>query len=93
MVQSFWQRTHNYLQAWLVRFVVMRLSRSYITDFTAKTGQHIRSHEQGRTAASAVMASLDWALEYPFPLPPKVQVSFCFPKKTLNSELHAATIL
>ena len=68
----------------------MRLSRSYITDFTAKTGQHIRSHEQGRTAASAAVASVDWALEYPFPVPPNVQVSSCLES---DSVLHAAIIL
>lgn len=74
LVQTFLQRTHNYLQAWLMRLFVMRLSKSYIRQFVAQTGQHMRSLETGRSAASAVVASVDWSVEYPFPLPPKIQV-------------------
>lgn len=57
-----------------MRLFVMRLSKSYIRQFVAQTGQHMRSLETGRSAASAVVASVDWSVEYPFPLPPKVQV-------------------
>lgn len=81
---TFLQRTHNYLQAWLMRLFVMRLSKSYIRQFVAQTGQHMRSLETGRSAASAVVASVDWSVEYPFPLPPKVQEI----PRTICSSLH-----
>ncbi len=64
----------NYLQAWLVRVLVMRVSDDHTRRFCIKTGQRIRSFEQGTTGAAAVIVSADWALEHPFPMPPKVQV-------------------
>ena len=84
-MQSLRQRTHNYLQAWLVRLFVNRLSNSYIKTFIAKTGQPIRSYARGRTSAVAVIASVDWAVEYPFPVPPKVQVSLSASKQTQSN--------
>ncbi|KAL0052620.1 hypothetical protein WJX82_004873 [Trebouxia sp. C0006] len=71
---TFLQRTRNYLQAWLVRLLVMRVSDDHTRRFCIKTGQRIRSFEQGTTGAAAVIVSADWAIEHPFPMPPKVQI-------------------
>ncbi|KAL0022994.1 hypothetical protein WJX79_004166 [Trebouxia sp. C0005] len=71
---TFLQRVRNYLQAWLVRVLVMRVSDDHTRRFCIKTGQRIRSFEQGTTGAAAVIVSADWAVEHPFPMPPKVQM-------------------
>ena len=52
----------------------MRVSDDHTRRFCIKTGQRIRSFEQGTTDAAAVIVSADWAIEHPFPILPKVQV-------------------
>ena len=79
------QRLQNYLTAILIRQVVLRKAASTIQQFARNTGQRVTGLDGGPNAAAAVIATVDFALEYPIALPPIVQVcaslslSECFP--------------
>lgn len=60
----------NYLTAFLIRQVVLRKAERTIEQFIKKMGM-----QNYLTAAAAVIATVDFALEYPMPLPPIVPVS------------------
>ena len=65
------------MQAWLVRVFVMWVSDMNIKRFVSRTGQSIRSFDQGMTGAAAVVVNADWAIEFPVAMPPKIHVSNC----------------
>ena len=39
------------------------------------SGLRVKSYEQGYSAAVAAISAADWAIEFPQPMPPNVQVS------------------
>lgn len=73
--QSFLQRCQNYLQKVLIEQIPMRLTSSNQRQFMRESGLRVRTYEQGYSTSSAAIFAADWALEYPHPVSPKVQVS------------------
>jgi len=74
-MQNFWQRIRNYIQ----RQLLQQMQRAALADvalFIKQTGQKLRFYEQGVSTSTAIIAILDWALEFPQPLPPRVHVTF-----------------
>lgn len=74
LLQGLMQRVQNYITAILIRQVVLRKAASTIQQFAKKTGQRVAGLDGGPNAAAAVIATVDFALEYPIALPPIVQV-------------------
>lgn len=73
-MQSFWQRVQNYLTSFLTPLLQRQIDASQDA-FIKETGCSFRLHETGLSSAAAVIAVVDWALEYPQPVPPRVHVS------------------
>lgn len=74
LLQGLMQRVQNFITAVLFRQVVLRKAASTIQQFAKKTGQRVTGLDGGPNAAAAVIATVDFALEYPIALPPIVQV-------------------
>ena len=73
-LQGFWQRVWNYWNSWITKLLHMETTISSIHKFRKQTGQAIRTDAAGATPSAAVIAGVDWALECPRPLSPKVHV-------------------
>ena len=72
-LQTFWQRLQNYIQYQLVKNVV-RARRANVAEFAKQTGLKLRFYDKGISTAAAVIATVDWALEFPQPMPPRIHV-------------------
>ncbi len=54
------------------------MQRSALADvaaFTRETGQHLRFYDEGVSTSVAIIAPVDWALEFPQPVSPRIHVS------------------
>ena len=74
-LQSFYFRLHNWFQYALMKFLVMSDKAPAEAALSKKYGYKAVGSWASRSTAPAVIATGDWALEYPYPLPPKVHVS------------------
>ena len=72
-VQNFWQRAQNYVVSFLTPLLLHKIHASQ-AEFLKATGRSFRLHETGVSSAAAVIAVVDWALEYPQPVPPRLHV-------------------
>ena len=73
LLQNFWQRIRNYIQRQLLQ--QMQLSAlADVAAFSRETGQRLRFHDEGVSTSVAIVAPVDWALEFPQPLPPRIHV-------------------
>ena len=76
--QNFWQRTQNYLQLILLRWLVVPSLMAPINGFIKEEGLNYPPLQSGWQQPAASIAVGDWALEFPYPLPPSFHVSrFC----------------
>ena len=75
-LQGFWGRVQNYLQYLLMETLVMSDASSAERQLSNEFGYTADGRPTRQSTAAAMIATGDWALEYPFPLPPKVHVSF-----------------
>ncbi len=74
LLQNFWQRIRNYIQ----RQLLQQMQRSALADvaaFTRETGRRLRFYDEGVSTSVAIVAPVDFALEFPQPLPPRIHVS------------------
>lgn len=76
-MQGFMFRFHNYVQYLLMHFIVMGGSLIPERELTARYGYTADGSWTTRSTAAAYIGIGDWALEHPFPVPPKVHVSIC----------------
>ena len=53
----------------------MPLIESKKRQFMKESGLRVRSYEQGYSAAVTAISAADWAIEFPRPMPPNVQVT------------------
>jgi len=72
-MQNFWQRAQNYLVSFLTPLLLHKIHASQ-AKFVEASGRSFRLHETGVSSAAAVVAVVDWALEYPQPVPPRLHV-------------------
>ncbi|KAL0043684.1 hypothetical protein WJX82_007403 [Trebouxia sp. C0006] len=70
---SFWQRVQNYLMSFLTLLLQRQVNASQ-DEFIKRTGHSFRLHDTGISSAAAFIAVVDWALEYPRPVPPRVHM-------------------
>lgn len=75
MLQTFLQRCKNFLQGTAATYLVMPKIESSKKQFMKESGLRVKSYEQGYSAAVAAISAADWAIEFPRPMPPNVQVS------------------
>ena len=75
-MQGFKQRFYNYLHFLLVRVIMMGGSSLHERELTKRYGYIADGSWTSKSTAAAYIAVGDWALEYPFPVPPKVHVTF-----------------
>ncbi|KAK9825956.1 hypothetical protein WJX74_001057 [Apatococcus lobatus] len=73
-VMNFKQRLQNYACYLLFRYAVMAGKSTEERQLAESYGYDLDSSWLPRSTASAFIAGGDWALEYPMPLPPKVQL-------------------
>ena len=76
IIQGFLARLLNGMQYLFMRYYVMSDSFSDERALTHSYGFDVDGSWLARSKAAAVLVGGDWALEYPFPVPPKVHVSF-----------------
>ena len=75
-MQAFKQRFWNFLQYLMVRILIMGPAASPAErELSARFGCEADGSWSRRSTAPALICSGDWALEYTFPVPPKVHVS------------------
>ena len=74
ILQGFNQRIINYLQYLFLRYVVMSDTSPAERELTASFGYNADGSWLPRSTAAALICAGEWALEYPFPVPPKVHV-------------------
>lgn len=74
LLQGFRQQVHNHHTASPRMDFVMHRAKVIEQKFIQRTGRRLSSSESVVTSAAAVTALGDFALEYPLPLAPKVQV-------------------
>ena len=55
--------------------IMVQMPISHQLEFMKETGFKLKGVERGHSLAAAVIANIDWALEYPQPIPPRVHVS------------------
>jgi len=73
-LQTFLQRVQNYLQLIVLRLLVVPSLMAPINNFVKEEGLDYPPYQSGWHYSSASIAVGDWALEFPYPLPPKVHV-------------------
>ncbi len=73
-MQNFWQRVQNYLMSFLTPMLQSSIDASQ-HKFIKQTGHSFRLNETGLSTSAAVIAVVDWALEFPQPMPPRMHVS------------------
>ncbi|KAK9844253.1 hypothetical protein WJX84_002083 [Apatococcus fuscideae] len=73
-VMTFKQRLQNYAWYLLFRYAIMAGKSTEERQLAESYGYDLDSSWLPRSTAPALIAGGDWALEYPMPLPPKVQV-------------------
>ncbi len=64
VLQNFWQRLRNYIQRALVNTSLTR-TRGDQLKFIKATGRKLCFYESGVSTSAAVIAVVDWAIEYP----------------------------
>ncbi len=74
-MQAFKQRFWNFLQYFIVRVIIMGDASPAERELSERYGYDADGSWTTRSTAAAAISSGDWALEYPFPVPPKVHVS------------------
>lgn len=87
-MQGFTFRFINYLEFLLVRLVVMGGSTTAEKEMTRRYGYTADGSWTAKSTAAAYIIVGDWALEHPFPLPPKAHVSPWI--HAFGHELHAS---
>lgn len=75
-LQGFKQRVENYLQYLPLRYFVMSDTSTAERRLSAKFGFNADGSWLSRSTAAAIIVMGDWALEWPFPVPPKVHVGY-----------------
>ena len=101
-LQGFKQRFGNFLTYLLMRYLVMSDTSKAERQLSEKFGYSADGSWLPRSTAAAVIVSGDWALEWPFPIPPKVHVrhsseqaiierTSCSPEAKQGSRLPAAS--
>ena len=84
LFQGFWQRVQNFLHYLLLKVLVMSNASSEERRLSNDFGYSADGRWASMSTAAALIAAGDWALEYPFPLPPKVHVGpICISLKRL----------
>ena len=79
-MQAFKQRLYNFCQFLLIKAIVMGAgSRSAETKLARQFGYEAHASMARLSTSPAVIVGSDWALEYPFSLPPKVHVGSPLP--------------
>ncbi|KAK9826069.1 hypothetical protein WJX74_009969 [Apatococcus lobatus] len=73
-VMTFKQRLQNYAWYLLFRYAIMAGKSTEERQLAESYGYDLDSSWLPRSTAPALIAGGDWALEYPMPLPPKVQL-------------------
>ena len=73
-MQNFWQRGGNYLVAAVVSFVVSKPTKAEFAAFGKQTGRHFGMLQDGASKSAALISTADWAIEFPFPVPPRIHV-------------------
>ena len=73
-VQAFKNRFSNFLQYLMVRVLVMGSSSAAERELSQRFGYQADGCPLRHSTAPAVISPSDWALENPFPMPPKVHV-------------------
>lgn len=73
-MQNFWQRVRNYLVAVVVSLVVSKPVQAEFATFGRETGRKFGVLQDGASKSAALISIVDWALEYPFPVPPRIHV-------------------
>ncbi|KAK9841892.1 hypothetical protein WJX84_011815 [Apatococcus fuscideae] len=87
---GFKQRFDNLLQYLLMRYVVMSDTSTSERKLSERFGYTAVGSWMSPSTAAAVFVSGDWALEWPFPIPPKVHMVgplMASPGKPLNEDL------
>lgn len=74
-MQGFLQRCQNYLAKTLIEQIPIRAAQAHQRQFMRQSGLNVQAFKQGYSTAAAAIVSADWALEYPYPMSPKVHVS------------------
>ena len=74
-MQAFKLRFWNFLQYLMVRILIMTDTAPAERALAKRYGYEADAAWSTRSVAPALISAGDWALEYPFPVPPKVHVS------------------
>ena len=97
-MQGFWQRMQNYLQCNLLNFLLTFSNSRAERALSKSFGYDMDGSWARRSTSAALIAGGDWALEYPFPLPPKIHVSYHLnlltaTKFLYNSRAYSASLV
>ncbi|DBB07554.1 TPA: hypothetical protein ACH3X3_009010 [Trebouxia sp. C0006] len=71
---TFLQRVQNYLQLTVLRLLVVPSLMAPINNFVKEEGLDYPPYQSGWHYSSASIVIGDWALEFPYPLPPNVHM-------------------
>jgi hypothetical protein len=77
LLQTFWQRCKNFILSTFARHLVMPQIERNKHQFMKESGLHVHSFENCFSSAVTAISTADWALEFPRPVPPNIQVNSC----------------